>query len=58
MVGSNVDFKLKKFVERVSITAGYESFVVGYLDCLYDFGYIDSEEYEKYVCEYIPPSSK
>jgi hypothetical protein len=58
MSGSNVDFKLKKFVERVSITAGYEPFVVGYLDCLYDFGYIDTDEYEKYVEKYIHPDAE
>lgn len=53
-MGKYVDSRLKDFVKKVMVVDGYEPMVIGYLECLCDFGYIDCDEYEKYIHEYIP----
>jgi len=52
MVSSNVDFKVKTYVGNVQIVEGWEKLLTGYLECLYDFGYIDKPDVEKYLDAY------
>lgn len=56
MTNSNVRYRIKNYVERIKCsdtTDNWVDLLIGYLDCLCDFGYIDEEDRNVLINEYI-----